>query len=161
MNRKQKRERKKKHAYLLLNPYFFENPKNGNWIEKKNAYLLNFLLLKRRNGIASESLDVAEDEQIFPVFAVADHKQRFSGFSSSSFSPTLGFSFFVCLLFWNTLFWYECIWICTEEMEVRVSLNFRLGTFSFPLCIARFFNLQAFFFSFFSFLKPFYIYIYI
>ena len=37
-------------------------------------------MLKKRNGIASESVDVAEDEQIFPVFAVADHKQRFSGF---------------------------------------------------------------------------------
>ena len=65
---------------------------------------MNCLLLKRRNGIASESLDVAEDEQIFSIFAVADHEQRFSGFSSSSFSPTLGFSFFVCLLVSNMLF---------------------------------------------------------
>ena len=119
---------------------------------------MNSLLLKKRNRIASESLDVAEDDQIFSVFTVVDHEQRFSVFSSSSISHTLGFSFFVCLLVWNTLFWYECIWICTEEMEVRVSLNFRLGTFSFLLCIARFFKLQAFFLFCLSRL---YIYIYI
>ena len=162
---KKKEGKKKKHAYLQLNPYFFENPRNGNWIEnrkgkrkKKHAYLLNSLLLKKRNGIASESLDVAEDDQIFSVFIVVDHEQRFSVFSSSSISHTLGFSFFICLLVWNTLFWYECIRICTEEMEVRVSLNFRLGTFSFLLCIARFFKLQAFFLFCLSRL---YIYIYI
>ena len=148
---KKKKKNKTKHSYLLLNPYFFENLRNGNWIEnrkgkekKKHAYLLNNLLLKKRNGIAYESLDVAED-QIFSVFTIVDHEQRLSGFSSSSILPTLGFSFFVCLLVWNTLLWYECIWICTEEMEVRVSPNFRLGTFSFHLCIARFFKLQPFF----------------
>ena len=66
------------------------------------------------------------------------------GFSSFFFPFPFGFSFFVCLLVWNTLFWSVCIWICTEEVELWVNLNFRSGTFSFPLCITRFFQLQAF-----------------
>ena len=126
MNGKKKGEG---NSYLLLNPYIFENPRNGNWIENKkkwgkNAYLLNCLLLKRRNGIASKSPVVAEDEQRFSVLPL----QR----------TNKGFQVFLLFFFFSASFWIFfsrmvvglehviLIWSCSEEMEleVRVSLNF-------------------------------------
>ena len=113
-------------AYLLLNPYIFENPRNGNWIENKkrgkNAYLLNCLLLKRRNRIASKSPIVAEDEQRFLVLLLQRTNRGF--LVSLLFFPPSFWIFFSCMVV--GLEHVILIWICSEEMEleVRVSLNF-------------------------------------
>ena len=34
-----------------------------------------------------------------------------------------GFFLLVCLMGWNTLVWFLCIWSCSEESQVRMSLN--------------------------------------
>ena len=51
-----------------------------------NAYLLNCLLLKRRDGIASKSPVLAKDKQRLSVFTVVENEQRLSVFASSFFA---------------------------------------------------------------------------
>ena len=99
----------------------FQNPRNGNWIEnqKRGKNLTTFWIIF---WIASKLLVVAEDEQSFSAFTVAEDEQSFF-----FFSLPFGFSFFVCLLIWNMVFWSVCLWSCSEEEEVRVSANFRSG----------------------------------
>ena len=131
-----------KNAYLLLNPYVSENPRNGNWIEiqkrGKNAYLLNCRLLKSRDGIASKSAVVAQDKQRFSVFTIAKNEQRFSLLQRFLFYFILFIYLFICLMGWNMLVRFMCIWRCSEESQVWVwiliekyGLGFRVGFFFF------------------------------
>ena len=39
------------------------------------------------------------------------------------FTVANAFFLFVCLMGWNTLVWFVCIWICSGESQVIISLN--------------------------------------
>ena len=65
-----------------------------------------YILLKSRDGIDSKSSVVAEDERRFSDFTIAE-----------------AFFLFICLMGWNTLVWFVCIWSCSEESQIRVSMN--------------------------------------
>ena len=55
----EKKEGKKKlHAYLLLNPYFFENPRNSNWIENRKEKRK-----KKKKTCLPSKLSVVEEKE--------------------------------------------------------------------------------------------------
>ena len=97
----------------------FQNPRNRNWIgNQKRGEMPTFWIIccwRAETGQVLKRLLLQRTNEDFQTSWW--HK------TNKIFYCCRGFFLLVCLMGWNTQVWFVCIWSCSEESQVRMSMN--------------------------------------